>query len=631
MNAFFRRWLSFHRDLGLQLLALYLLLIVPFLVTLLIFDRLVGVRIRSDIEANDLSLARAIAQETDTTIGNALQAVSELAAYPAVAANDPVGMENLFKVTLDIRPDANLIYRLNEQGIMAYHYPPGPSSTVGEDFSFREYFQRALKTTLPLISQGRISPTTNQAVATAVMPIWSQQGKFLGIVGINLRLESLSETLIAIISEHQVEEGLQISILDSDEKIIAHHQASLLLHPSAEILPAAYKSGSENNGYSNTAVGPDQFEKLYTYAPIPRINWNVVVSRPTAAAFRTGIILQQVTQVAAATFILIGLFFWGTLSVRVIRPIEQLSPISEAIGLNQPISVEERTKLEILSKRKDQIGNLIHSILRMEGSIADRLKEQAILLETSSAVVSSLDIQTVLNRILEQMGRLLKIQMYAIIQLNSEKGVFRIRASRGLSQRFTDQLTIRPSEPDSVTMRALHAKEPIFVSDTESDPSYTGRRALSRAEGYRAILAVPLNTQHAPPTALLIFHRVPHEFTYNEIQLLSSFANQAAMAIENAILFERSDARLQEQSRRLEALIQSMDDGLILSDLRGRMAYANRRISDLTGIPPGELAQVALDQVLERIADLATNIAEEVVFLTQARNIKHHAEEHRPR
>ena len=39
----------------------------------------------------------------------------------------------------------------------------------------------------------------------------------------------------------------------------------------------------------------------------------------------------------------------------------------------------------------------------------------------------------------------------------------------------------------------------------------------------------------------------------------------AAMAIENAVLYERSDMRLQEQTRRLEALVQSLQDGLILS------------------------------------------------------------------
>ncbi len=596
-----KRWLTFYRDLGLQLLALYLLLIVPFLIALLVFNRLVGVRIRGDVEANDLSLARAIAQETDISIDNALRAVAELASYPEVISTDFSGMENLFKVTLDTRPDANLVYRLDKDGTMVYHYPSGPSSTVGDDFSFRDYFQRALHTHEPLISEGRISPTTNQAVATAVMPIWSESGEFLGVVGINIKLENLSETLSAIISEHQSKEGLQIVILDSSYKVIAFPEPSLLLRPATDLLPEVYKSTPENNSSSHIASSPDKIERLYTYAPLPKINWGVIVSRPTSAAFETQIILQQITQIAAATFVLIGLFFWGMLSIRVIKPIEQLAPFSESIGLNQPVSPEERGQIQKMSRRRDQIGHLIRSVMRMENSISDRMKEQATLLETSTAVVSSLDLQTVLDRILEQMGRLLNVQMYAIIALDEEHGAFRIRASRGLSKRFTDQLSILPSEPDSVAMRALHAKEPIFVSDTETDPSYVLRRALSRSEGYRAILAVPLNTQHAPPTALLVFHTNPHEFKYNEIQLLSSFANQATMAIENAILFERSDTRLQEQSRRLEALIQSMEDGLILSDLRGRVVYANRRITDLASLSPEDLSGASVDNILNRI------------------------------
>jgi PAS domain S-box-containing protein len=600
-----KRWLTIHRDLGLQLLALYLLLIVPFLVTLLVFDRLVGLRIREDVEANDLSLARAIAQETDISIDNALRAVSELAGYREVIEADIPGMDRLFKVTLDTRPDANLVYRLDENGTMLYHYPPGPSSTVGDDFSFRDYFQRSLHTQEPLISEGRVSPTTNQAVATAVMPLWSEDGDFLGLVGINLKLESLSETLSAIISEHQAEEGLQIAILDSSYKVIAHPESDSLLKPAGEILPDLYISIPANDNSSHIADGPDGVERLYTYAPISAIYWGVIVSRPTSAAFGTQIILQQITQVAAGTFVLIGLFFWGVLSIRVIRPIEQLAPISESIGLNRPVSPEERGQIVKMSKRRDQIGHLIRSILQMEESIKDRMKEQSTLLETSTAVVSSLDLQTVLDRILEQMARLLNVHMCAIIALDEEHGAFRIRASRGLSKRFTEQLSIQPSEPDSVTMRALHAKEPIFVGDTETDPSYVLRRAISRAEGYRAILAVPLNTQHAPPTALLVFHSDPHEFTYNEIQLLSSFANQATMAIENAILFERSDMRLQEQSRRIEALIQSMEDGLILSDPKGKVIYANRRIGDLAVLSYEELAGVPLDNVLTRLASRA--------------------------
>jgi PAS domain S-box-containing protein len=595
------RRFAFHRDLGLQLLALYLLLIIPFLLTLWIFDGLIGVRIREDVQASDLSLAQSISQEVDLAITGALSTVEGLSRYPDVIQADPQGMGEVFRVIFDTSPDINLVYRLDADGIMVFHYPVGPISTVGDDFSFRKYYQRALLTDQPLVSEGRISPTTDQAVATAVMPLWLEDGEFLGLVGANIRLESLSQTLTAVISEHQTEEGLQVTILDSADQIIAYPDSGFLLQPAAEIIPSEYHVNFNGESHSQILDAPDGVERLYTHAPVSEIDWEVVVSRPTSAAFATQIILRRIVLIAAATFLLIGLFFWATLTIRVIRPIERLAPISEAIGLNQPISQADQQHLYLESNRSDQIGHLIRSILHMKDSIAERLKEQATLLETSTAVVSTLDPETVLNRILEQMGRLLSIQMYAVIALDEKNGSFRIRASRGLSRQFTQQLSIQPTEPDSVTMRALHSREPIQVSDTETDPSYTIRRQRARAEGYRAILAVPLNTQYAPPTALLVFYPTPHVFTKNEIQLLTSFANHAAMAIENALLYERSDMRLREQTQRLEALVQSLHDGLILGDLNGTVIYANKRIGELAGLSTKNLAGMHMDQILARI------------------------------
>lgn len=617
------RWLRFPRDLGWQLLALYLLLIIPLLATLWFFDTVVGERIQNDVAANDLSLARAIAQETDLSISNALAAVEELSNYPDVVAADIDAMHLLFDVVLNTRPDVNLVYRLDADGIMLYHSPVGPSSTVGVDFSFRDYYQNALNSNKPLVSKGRISPTTEQAVATAVMPIRSEDGRFLGLVGTNIRLESLSHTLSEIVSEHQTEEGLQLVILDSSAQIIAYPDPNLLLHPASELLPEIYERVLNGDSGTITTNGPTDEKRLYTYAPIPEIGWGVVISRPTATAFSTQIFLRQVVIVAAVSFLLIGLFFWRMLSLRVVTPIERLAPTSEAIGMNKPISPEDRKILETQAKRSDQVGDLTRSILRMEELIADRMKEHSTLLETSTAVVSSLDLQIVLKRILDQASRLLDVPMSAIIALDERAGVFRIRASRGLSTQFAEQLTIQPTEPSSVTMRALHSREPIQVSDTETDPSYTPQRPRARAEGYRAILAVPLNTQYAPPTALLVFHPKPHTFAHNEIQLLSNFANQATMAIENAVLYERSDMRLQEQTRRLEALIQSLQDGLILSNLSGAVVYANRRISELADMTVGELAGSPVETVLSRILDNTDepeNSREDVVSLLERKN-----------
>ena len=604
-----RRWLAFHRDLGFQLLALYLLLIIPFLVTLWIFDGLIGVRIREDVQASDLSLAQSISQEVDLALTKALNAVEGLSKYPGVINADNAAMDEVFSVFYNTTPDVNLVYRLGADGIMLYHYPVGPTSTVGNDFSFRDYFQRALTTHHPLVSQGRISPTTDQAVATAVMPIWSENGKFLGVIGANIRLESLSRALTNIISEYPAQGGLQVIILDSSNQIIAHTDQEFLLKSANTIVPNDLLTTFFSNNHSNIFEDINGEERLFTYTTVPKINWQVIVSRPTSAAFATQIILRRIVLVAAGTFILIGLFFWGTLTVRVIRPIERLAPISEAIGLNQPISQEDQKHLITESKRNDQIGHLNQSILRMKDSIAERMNEQRTLLDTSTAVVSSLDPETVLNRILEQMGRLLQIKMYAVIALDEANGNFRIRASRGLSKQFAEQLSIQPSEPDSVTMRALRVKEPIQVSDTETDPSYVIRKQRARSEGFRAILAVPLNTQYAPPTALLVFHPTPHVFTHNEIQLLTSFANHAAMAIENAILFERSDMRLREQTQRLEALVQSLHDGLILTDLHGKVIYANKRVGELADISTKNLTGLHADQILAHIIDKASVVA----------------------
>jgi PAS domain-containing protein len=101
--------------------------------------------------------------------------------------------------------------------------------------------------------------------------------------------------------------------------------------------------------------------------------------------------------------------------------------------------------------------------------------------------------------------------------------------------------------------------------------------------------AIPLKTTHAPPSALVVYSPEPQVFSERQLNLLSTFANQAAMAIENAALYARSDARLQEQTRRLVALIQSLDLGLVLADLEGKVLYANRMVGELSGEPLDEI------------------------------------------
>lgn len=586
-------------DLGVQLLTLYSLFVIPIVIGALYFDQVAGDRLRHEIMGADLALARAIAQETNTIIENALIAVEQLAEYPAVEEVRTDEMLEIFGNFQSGRPDVNLVYRLGPDGLMIAHYPIGPNTTVGTDFSFREYFQRAQKSVWAFVSLGRISPTTEQPVATAVMPLWDGD-IFLGVVATNIKLQSLSNTLESITREYQQETELQVVILDGGGKVIANPAPSYLLTDYLALQPelaAAVLGGSSGNVVAQDENG---VETLFSYVPVPSAGWGVVISRPTSVAFATPDAFHRGVLLMSGVFLAIGVFFWVVLNNRVLAPLETLAAYSQRVGREVP-APEAEDALDSLCQRSDQLGHLVRSFRRMERAIQARIQELATLLETSQAVVSSLDSQVVLNRILEQVERLLGIEKSAIVAPDDQRGVFVAKASRGLSPRYAEGLVIYPDESTSVTMRALHTAEPIVIQDTQTDPSFEIYRPRAAAEGYRAFAAIPLQTQHANPAALVLYSPEAHVFTENYIGLLVNFANQAAMAIENAELYSHSDARLQEQTRRLEALIQSLDVGLVLEDLDGKVLYVNRSISELVSTSADLLTGSSVARLYERI------------------------------
>jgi signal transduction histidine kinase len=196
--------------------------------------------------------------------------------------------------------------------------------------------------------------------------------------------------------------------------------------------------------------------------------------------------------------------------------------------------------------------------------------ELSTLLETSRTVIASLDVHEVIHNILDQVQRLLSVERCAVVALDEHAGVFRIRASRGLSEQYVSRLRIAPSEPNSPSMRALRSQTPVQVSDIEMDHSYPDFRRRARAEGHRSVLAIPLLTQHAPPAALLLYKSEPYHYSSSELELASSFANHAAMALENAALFSLTDEELKKQVQSLRALNRvalTVSQSLVLDDV----------------------------------------------------------------
>jgi PAS domain S-box-containing protein len=154
-----------------------------------------------------------------------------------------------------------------------------------------------------------------------------------------------------------------------------------------------------------------------------------------------------------------------------------------------------------------------------------------------------------------------------------------------------------------VAGRAITSRAPVVVQDF-FDPKYDAEEfPISFEEGLRSVVGVPLEIAGSPRGCLMIGYRSLHLFTEQELSLLSTFASQAAIAVETAQLYER----LRRERARLESIVQSVNEGIALIDLAGQVRYANKRAEEVFGVPCGGAAGMEIEAfiapLLSRLAD----------------------------
>jgi len=140
----------------------------------------------------------------------------------------------------------------------------------------------------------------------------------------------------------------------------------------------------------------------------------------------------------------------------------------------------------------------------------------------------------------------------AIFELDEEKGLLTIRAWEGLSDAYAEGS--RSVDIHSSRAVALLAGEAIPVSDIFADPEMQAIAALAKQEGYRAFMDVPLRSREHTLGVLSAYYAEVREFAPSEIEMMLSFADQAAVALETARLLQEQERRIIELSS-LEPLL----------------------------------------------------------------------------
>jgi signal transduction histidine kinase len=198
-----------------------------------------------------------------------------------------------------------------------------------------------------------------------------------------------------------------------------------------------------------------------------------------------------------------------------------------------------------------------------------RIRQRDYLLEISRAISAQLDLAAVLRLILEAAVEMVSGQA-GLIALRQEDGGFAVRASFGLPEPILDLLS--PLWTD------LHeqADHGWRASDLES------RLALASAASgvaLRQVVALPMSAGQRVVGAIYVFRRWGGRFSANDRQMLASFADQAAISVHNAQLYEQ----ISREKRRLDAIIEYSADGVMILDAGHRVQVFNRTLAALTG------------------------------------------------
>jgi PAS domain S-box-containing protein len=221
--------------------------------------------------------------------------------------------------------------------------------------------------------------------------------------------------------------------------------------------------------------------------------------------------------------------------------------------------------------------------------IGYQLRQREYLLQISRAMTSRLDLPSLLRLILTSAADLVRAEAGVIALRRGRSSALAIHASYGVPvsvlPRFAPLLTDFPLRPEDYAVPDLQARLNLVARAV--------RLPLNQ------VIALPLIVHDELSGVIYLFRSGSSAFTENDHAVLSSFADQAAIAVRNAQLYQQ----VSEEKRQLDAVIQHSADGVMILDPDLRIQVFNEALSRLTGWPADQAIGrpcyqvLALDQV----------------------------------
>lgn len=292
--------------------------------------------------------------------------------------------------------------------------------------------------------------------------------------------------------------------------------------------------------------------------------------------------------------------------------------------LKQMTSELEKSRSFFLQNRPAAVPSYVYDGINRVSLHLPKIRKQVEALEDERSslsalatigqfVNSSLELDEVLQIVMDTIIRLTDAER-GFLMLKDEQGELRMQIARNMEQESLDPSEFSISR--TVTSRVASDGKAVLTTNAQEDPRFTGQESVV-AYNLRSILCVPLKAKGDLIGVIYADNRIRSGiFSQQDLGLLSAFADQAAVAIENARLFDsvlKTLAEVTELKNLMDNVFASMASGVITADLEERIMMCNQAAAAILGQEPMALVGKEMQDILSPLQPMLGAYFQEVL------------------